>query len=187
MHATVPLLERAALDTSASLSRWDDDRASTGKTAIVCEEFAISTKTRIAAIEYRGLVDVIGVGEPIPVLRKSDKNKGSMSRLETHGLVALVAAFIPKGLLVCPHKVAMPGEEEAVTMYSHSLINMDGNKVIEARLRCRGPGLVRLGWQCSKALYRFDVGFAVRLAHVLPRKNQQAQGYAQGKLTSPCG
>lgn len=77
--------------------------------------------------------------EPVPVLPKSDMDQGSMEGFETHGLVAFVATFISKGLLVRPHKVAMPCEEETVAMYIHGLVHMDGDKVIETSLRCWGP------------------------------------------------
>lgn len=68
-----------------------------------------------------------------------------MEGFEAYGLIAIVAAFISKGLLVRPHKVAVPGKEEAITMYIHSLIDVYRNKVIKSRLRCWGPCLVGFG------------------------------------------
>jgi len=71
-YAMFSLLERAALDTSASFSRGDGDCSGTGKTAIVCEELAIATQTGITSVEDRGLVYVICMCEPVPVLGKLD-------------------------------------------------------------------------------------------------------------------
>jgi hypothetical protein len=77
--------------------------------------------------------------EPIPVLPQSDMGQESVERFETHGLVALIAAFVSKSLFVRPHKVAMPGEEDPVAMYVHGLVYVDGDKVIETSLCCWGP------------------------------------------------
>lgn len=108
-----------------------------------------------------------------------------MQGLETHGLVALVAAFLSKGLLVRPHKIAMPGEEKTVAMYTHGQVHVDGYKVIETSPRCWGPGLVGLGRQCSKTLYGFDVSLSVCLAHVLPwQKSVSTASYARRSYQS---
>jgi hypothetical protein len=65
--------------------------------------------------------------------------QGPVEGLKTHGLVALVATFVSKGLLVGPNEVAVPGKEEAVAMYKHGLVHMDSDKVIETSPRCWGP------------------------------------------------
>jgi hypothetical protein len=38
----------------------------------VCEEFAVAAHAGVAAVEDGGFVDVVGVGEPVPVLAVSD-------------------------------------------------------------------------------------------------------------------
>ena len=55
---------------------------------------------------------------------------------ETDWLVALVATFVSEGLLVRPDKVAVPGEEQTVSMNTQGLVHVDGDVVIEARPRC---------------------------------------------------
>jgi hypothetical protein len=50
-YVAISLLEGAALDTSTSLSRGNDDSPSTGQTSIVCKEFAIATETRVTAVK----------------------------------------------------------------------------------------------------------------------------------------
>jgi hypothetical protein len=74
--------------------------------------------------------------KPVLVLAKSYMDWGSVEGFETHGLVALIATFVLKRLLICLHEVAVLCEKKTVTMYIHSPIHMDGNKVIEASLRC---------------------------------------------------
>lgn len=49
----VSLCERAALDTPAPISRRDDYCASTGKTPIMCEVFAIATHAGVTSIKDR--------------------------------------------------------------------------------------------------------------------------------------
>lgn len=69
----------------------------------------------------------------------------------------------------------MPGEKEAITVYSHGQIYMDSDKVIEATFRRWRPRFVGLGWQCSQTLYSFDVSFLVRCVEVLPVGDQRTK------------
>jgi hypothetical protein len=52
-YVAISLLEGAALDTSTSLPRGNDDSPSTGQTSIVCKELAIATETRVTTIKDR--------------------------------------------------------------------------------------------------------------------------------------
>lgn len=54
----------------------------------------------------------------------------------TDWLIALVATFVSEGLLVRPDKVAVPCEEETIAMNTKGLVHVDGDIIIEARLRC---------------------------------------------------
>jgi hypothetical protein len=49
----VLLLERAALDTSTSFSRWDGNCPSTSKTPVVRKELAIAAHAGITSIKDR--------------------------------------------------------------------------------------------------------------------------------------
>jgi hypothetical protein len=69
----VTLLEWAALDTSATFTRRDGDCSSTGETAIVCKERPIAAHAGVTSIEDWYLVDVVGMGKPVPVLARSVK------------------------------------------------------------------------------------------------------------------
>ena len=104
----------------------------------MCEVCPVATQAGITPVKDRRFVDVIGICEPVPVLAKSDMLE-AIEFLETHRLVSLVATFISESLLVCPYKVAMPGKKETIAMYVHSLVDMDSDKVIKARLGCCSP------------------------------------------------
>ena len=82
------------------------------------------------------------------------------SRFETYRLIALVAALVPQGLLISPDKVAMPGEEEPVTMYVHGFIYVDSDEVIVPSPRCWSPDRIRVGGFCLKTSYSFDVSLS---------------------------
>ena len=145
-------LKRSRLDTTSSLARWDVDCACTSETAVVLHKRTIATHACVATVEDGRLVDIIRVGEPVPV-----------------GLGALVPALVLQGLFIRPDEVAVPGKEETVTVNTHGQVHVDSDKVIVPSLRSWRPCRIGLGWLSLKALDSLDVVLPFGLAHELPR------------------
>lgn len=99
----------------------------------------IATHTGITTIKHGRFVDVVSMGEPVPVLPRSVQHQHNHLRRWTHRLVAIVPALVSQGLFIRPNKVAMPCKKETIAMYEHGLVNVNSDKVIVTRLCCWSP------------------------------------------------
>jgi hypothetical protein len=62
------LCEGAVHETAASISGGNEDSTCTANTAVVRYEGTITTQTSGTTIENGRLGEIIGIGEPVPVL-----------------------------------------------------------------------------------------------------------------------
>lgn len=128
------LLEGTALDAAAAPAGREVDSTGGSEGTVVSKELAVATEAGVASIVKRGSIDVVGVGEPVPVLiamimlvtwcwgstvcagpvGNRWKNAGQDGGW-TYGLCALVAALVLQSLLVGPDEVTVPRQEVALS------------------------------------------------------------------------
>ena len=107
--------------------------ASTTKTAVVRQEFAVTTHAGITSIEDRALGQDFSVGKLVPVLRKLSVIITEHVRVtEAYRLSSLVAALIAKSCLAGPYKSTMPCQERPAAVNSGCQVDMNRNEVIVA-------------------------------------------------------
>jgi hypothetical protein len=100
----------------------------------------IATKAGVPTAKDRRGCLVFGVLEPVPVWQ-----------------IAVIAAFIAQGLLVCPDKLSMPGQEDPRAVDKVGLIDVTVREVICSRGSTWGEALVHHSRQFVQAFDSLDV------------------------------
>lgn len=84
--------ERATLDATTTVARWEEDVVGSGEAAVVGEIGPIATHACFTSIKQGRFRKIVRVVEPVPVW-----------------LITLVAAFFTECRLVCVGYIPVPG------------------------------------------------------------------------------